>query len=526
MKNKLAKKFFAYVAKHFPVMCASGAFSLMPPVAEAAKWLDRLDDLSRDGIIRHVAILNGFKNDFLAAEARAATPQEKAEARALALSAGGAVAELDSFRTWEHEPDFYLLVAFTGLEQAVDLPAKSEAVRQKRFIKRLRAIPGLLAHAPNNIETTSIGHRGASQTMIRDCARYLTELAGQPLGKGGKASKFLSEALEALKNYDRFVSAITEVPDQEGLPFDQLLENVLGTSKTPQAIYDMACEEFEHRLQSLQWLASRIGGNDWKALYQQYPGPPTDGLESVDLIVREIHRLRIFVQEGPLANVFAESALRIDPQPRHLASILRPIHHDPALGAWENEPSRCYVSPQLFSTNRFKDDTGRIASRRKGFPLLAATETYPGRHLLASQRLTLDDTPLSQVTNPLFTAGWLAFAENLLDELGYLETPQDRLVHHVRGLHKAALARIDAGLAIGTLDQEGSLAVLNEAGFTREEGLSHIRAALLAPSRKALPILGLHEISTLRKEWNVDLSTFCKGLFAGGQLPFSMIKKP
>lgn len=525
MKIKHAKKYFAYVAKHYPVMCASGAFPMMPRVTDSSKWMDRLDDLSRRGIARHAAALTDFKKTFLAEAEKAATPGESALALALALSAGGAVTDLHGIRAWERAPELYLQVAFTGLEQAADLPARNAKVRQKRFIKRLKAIPDLLKQAPTNIEAITTASRAASQTMIRDCARYLTDLGNQELGRAGKAPRFLSDALDALKDYDRFVTSRPEIPETEGPSFQHMAENVLGTDKTPEEILALAGEEFDRRLQSLQWLQTEIGGEDWKTLYDGYQGPPAEGLEAMDAVVREVHRLRALVQSGPLAGIFADTGLRIDPQPLHLASTLRPIHYDPALGAWDNESSRCYVSPHLFSGNRFRDNPTRLARVRKEFPFMVAAQTYPGRHLLDSQRRRLGDSPLSQVTNPLFMAGWLAFSENLLEELGYLETPLARLVHHVRGLRRAALARIDAGLAVNALDQDNCLAILDQAGFTREEGLAQIRTIRLAPARRAMPILGLHEIKALREQWKLDLGLFCKTLFAEGQLPFTCIRQ-
>ena len=68
---------------------------------------------------------------------------------------GFAVTELDHVRSWEKEPAYYLRVAFTGLEQAAGLPSKSARTLEKRFVKRLRAIPDLLALAPHNIEAVS-----------------------------------------------------------------------------------------------------------------------------------------------------------------------------------------------------------------------------------------------------------------------------------------------------------------------------------------------------------------------------------
>jgi hypothetical protein len=525
MKPAVAKKFFAYLAKHYPVMCASGAFPLMPPVTDASKWLDRLDDLSGRSIARHVAALTTFRQNFLAEAEKSSDPAEKARAHALAMNAGGAIAELDGIRAWEHAPELYLQVAFTGLEQAADLPAKNDRARQKRFISRLKAVPALLAQATGNIEAAAPASRATSQTMIRDCARYLTELGGQELGRAGKAPRFLADALAALREYDRFVTSRPEIPDPDGPSFRYTAEHVLGTDRSTAELRDLAEAEFEARLTSLHRLESAIGGGSWRELYEGYEGPPTDGLPPLDLIIREIHRLRAFVQEGPLAGVFADSGLRIDPQPRHMASTLRPIHHDPVLGAWDNEPSRCYVNPRMFSGNRFRDTPAHLARMRREFPFLAAAQTYPGRHLLDSQRRALADPCLCQVTNPVFMAGWLAFAEHLLDELGYLETDLDRLVRHARGLRRAALARIDTELAVGGLDQDHCLDILDRAGFTREEGLAEVRSIRMAPGHRTMPILGLHELTELRREWRLDLPLFCKALFAEGQLPLPFIAR-
>jgi len=526
MKIKSAGKFFSYVAKQFPVMCASGAFPLLPPVAEASKWLDRLDDLSQKGIAKHVTKLIRFKKDFIAAEAKAETIEDRAQARALALSASGAITELDGIRTWEKAPALYLQVAFTGLDQAAAMPAKSEKVRQKRFLKRLKAIPALLEQAPANIEAISPSSRATAQTMIRDCARYLAELGESELGKVGKAPHFLAETLTALRDFDRFVTSRPEIPEAEGPPFANMTKNVLGSDKTPEEIYAIAEDEFNHRIKSLRWLESKIGEDtNWKTAHESYLGPDCEDMEALDVIIREIHRLRRFMLDSALPGIFTDSALNIDPQPLHLTSTLRPIHYDPALGAWDDEASHCYVSPQIFTGRGFRDNPALLARIRREFIFMTASQTYPGRHLLDSQRRALGDSPLSQVTNPLFMAGWLAFAENLLEEFGYLENPMDRLVHHQRGLCRAALAMVDAGLAVGTMDQDKCLGILSDAGFSKKESLDHVRAIRLSPASLVMPVLGQYELTRLRQESNMELGPFCKTLFANGQLPFPILEE-
>jgi hypothetical protein len=521
MKSKLADKYFAYLGKQYPVMCASGAFTLLPPVTASAQWLDRLDDLSRKGIAKHVSRLAAFMKDFETAAQRA-EGAERHTLLALARSAACAMAELDGTRTWEQAPELYLQVAFTGLEQAVDMPSQTAAAREKRFIKRLKAIPGLLSCATDNIETISHTSRAFTQTMIRDCARFLTGLGENDLGKTGKAPRLLAECLAALRDYDRFVAACPEAPETERVSFERMATGVLGTQRSAHEIFAVAEDEYNRRMASLRDLERELG-TGWHDALATYRGPAEDSLEPMDAVVREIHRLRAFVYETALPGVFQDSALRIDSQPLHLASTLRPIHYDPALGAWPDEPSRCYVSPQMFAGRGFRDDPARLARMRREYVFMTARQTYPGRHLLNSQRRALDDPALSQITDPLFMAGWCAFAENLLDELGYLVTPQDRLVHHRRGLSAAALAMIDAGLAVGDLDQDRCLTILADAGFSREESLDRVRAIRLAPASRVMPVLGLHELTTLRNRSGLELAPFCEALFANGQLPFPVL---
>ena len=524
MKLKAADKYFAYVGKHFPVMCASGAFPLFPPVAEAARWLDRFDDLSARGVARHAARLTKFKTEFDAAAAKTGDEATRAVCAALSLSAGGALAELDADGAWRKAPERYLQVAFTGLEQAAAMPSKNERLREKRFLKRLKSLPGLLRLAPDNIEAVSPASRAVSQTMIRDCARYLTELGGSELGRVGKAPRHLNDCLAALRDYDRFVASRPEAAETQGPPFAAVLADVCGAEAAPADVFAMAEAEYDRRLGALSDLEPSLGG-DWIAALADCAGPGPDEQEPLDVVVREIHSLRRFVYERALTGVFEQTPLHIEAQPLHLTSTLRPIHHDPALGAWPDESSRCYVSPQIFSGRGFRDDPDRLQRISREYLFMAARQTYPGRHLLDSQRRALGDSPMAQTVNPLFMDGWLAYAENLLDSLGYLQTDRDRLVHHHRGLVRAALAMIDAGLADERLDLDRCLDILARAGFSKEASLDRVRAVRLAPGSRAMPLLGLHEITRLKMRSGLTEAAFCTALFERGQLPFTHIER-
>lgn len=82
---------------------------------------------------------------------------------------------------------------------------------------------------------------------------------------------------------------------------------------------------------------------------------------------------------------------------------------------------------------------------------------------------------------------------------------------------------IDAGLAVGNLDQDKCLRILADAGFSKEESLDRVRSIRLAPASRVMPVLGLHELRTLRQDSRLPLDQFCKTIFANGQLSFADI---
>ena len=48
--NRIAHEYFSLLARAFPVMCTSDEFHFVPRVQEATQFLDRVDDLSQEGI--------------------------------------------------------------------------------------------------------------------------------------------------------------------------------------------------------------------------------------------------------------------------------------------------------------------------------------------------------------------------------------------------------------------------------------------------------------------------------------------
>jgi uncharacterized protein (DUF885 family) len=84
-------------------------------------------------------------------------------------------------------------------------------------------------------------------------------------------------------------------------------------------------------------------------------------------------------------------------------------------------------------------------------PYLSAHETYPGHHILDHLRIHHSNPIRRQIESPLFYEGWSCYAEQLLDELGYIQDPRRQLIGLKRQLWRNLRATLDVELQIGKI---------------------------------------------------------------------------
>ncbi|WP_147822392.1 DUF885 family protein [Salidesulfovibrio onnuriiensis] len=522
MKTRLAKRYFAYVAKAFPVLCASGDIPFLPAAAKAQSYLDRLDDFSSRGVERHIDKLNGFLNGFnKIADANIGLENERA--KALATSVRGVLLELSVSESWRKDPSLYLKIAFTGIHHALTLPAKNDRQRTRRAMKRIKAIPSFLEQVGKNIEAVTPMTKATAQTMIRDCARYLQEAGESPILRADpKSGPLLQACLTTLRDFDRHINTRLVVEDSRGAGLGAILEQGFGSDKSIEEIFAAANEEWHSALAGLEQAASDMGETDWRNAYEEYPGPGDREEGTLALFKQEVERLQSFFGKTAFREILPDLPLSLDESPAFMASLRRAAHYCAPLSPTEGGSARLLVIPHAFSGRGFREDTVRLQRARKELVFIAAQETVPGSHLMASRRLLSEDPVITQLRNPLVANGWRAFGEQLLLETGYLETPVEQLMYQRRRLCRAARCVVDAGLAIGTADQDFCMKLMEKSGFSKKESLEQLRAIRLAPGSQVASVLGRQEIEKLRAASGLGTPEFCKAFLDGGETPFSM----
>ncbi|MGH2500691.1 MAG: DUF885 domain-containing protein, partial [Candidatus Limnocylindria bacterium] len=160
---------------------------------------------------------------------------------------------------------------------------------------------------------------------------------------------------------------------------------------------------------------------------------------------------------------------------------------------------------------------------RAGIAVTACHEGYPGHHL---QLATAADHPRlarKALRSNVFIEGWGLYVEELMTELGFLDSPATRLLRLKDLLWRAARVVVDAGLATGELSFEQAVKTMVEGpALERPNAVAEVRRYTLnplQPSSYALgraAILGMRERAK-RKGWG--MRAFHDALLGCGSLP-------
>jgi hypothetical protein len=519
MKNRTIQKYYSFLSKSFPVLCATGGLRYLPAARDAAGRFDLLEDFSPKALRKTTEKIRRFRDDFRAMATRS-EGWDKARARALALNADGLLLELTANEPWKRSPALYLKTAFDGIRHALEKPCDSPRKLNSRLAKRLKAVPGLLACSQEHLDAVTTVSRATAQTMTRDCARYINTIATEPpFSSEPKLRSLLDGCLEALREFDRFVSTRPQVTQAQGPPLEDVLRYGLGTDASVDDIRIIAKKQWQKSLDTLDEIASEhFPGRNWQDVLAGLE--PDDIPDPREAFGESMEELRGILSGKAFPGMLRDRGLEVRTPPPYAMSLSLTAFYEPP-GTRSGDPAILFVHPEAFAVA----DHGKTKHRRAALEYrhIAAGLGYPGSHLLETVKLSLDDPVLGQVRNPLSSWGWRTFAETIPERLGLMEDPVQRLLLHRRLLRRAASAFIETSLHSESLDQDHCVAMLTQAGYGKEESLRVLRNMMLEPGERIASVLGRFQLERLYERYaDGDLAYFCRTVLECGEAPFDL----
>lgn len=530
-REKLVQSYFDFLAKSFPVMCASDEFHFLPRAAAASRFYDRMESLGAAFIEECISTLREFQREFNLQASGEDDPEGLTDLELLNSSIAGILIEFEQNRSWTHNPLLYLKIAFIGLDHALTKPADNHEERIERALARLCAIPRLLRQAVVNLDRVPETYRQAALAMVNDCGRYLHDTAQSLATKdAGRFSVEFEKTDSALGVFGTFLGSVHAVPDGEfAVPgLEATLRDRFGSIRDLSEVFQIAVEDWSENLRELEKIQKDMApGKSWRELYHAYSPEAPGVTDTITLYQREMENLKHFFDSHGLMGVVAPGRPLVCQTPGYLQSVRGSASFSAAFTKDSKEKDFFFITTQTQHTK--SREYGELLRKRfhREYKFLTAHETFPGHYLLDSTRRMLENPVRSQIESPLFYEGWAYYVESLLTEYGYADHPMDRLIDRKRRLWRAARCQIDIGMNSGRLLPHDALRLLTTAGFSPEEARGQIDRFRLNPGYQLCYSLGRFEILRLRETYagRTGHETFHRLLLQGGELPFHLIEK-
>ena len=280
---------------------------------------------------------------------------------------------------------------------------------------------------------------------------------------------------------------------------------------------------------ALNSAAIELGHQDWRAavesLREDHPSEET----LVETYRAEMERSRLAVGVAGLATIPYGEDLVVEAMPE----FQRPTY-----------PYAAYVGAGPFDSSRrgrfwvtlpdAGDDEKTRRERLEGHPragiaVIACHEGYPGHHLQLTVAADQPSLARKSIRSNLMVEGWGLYVEELMTELGYLDSPQTRLLRLKDLLWRAARVTVDVGLATGEMTFDDAVRFMVErARLEQPNAVAEVRRYTLTPLQPSSYALGRAAILTLRDKaraagWGMRL--FHDRLLAAGSLPPRLLEQ-
>lgn len=309
-------------------------------------------------------------------------------------------------------------------------------------------------------------------------------------------------------------------PDGEAV-YAALVRQNTTTNRSPREIHQMGLEQLallhEEFAKLRESMGLKMGFTEAvKALSgpEHYFASPAAMLEGYRAVAKQLDPWmpRLFVE-------LPRSSYGIRPMAEHLGP-----------GAADN-----YTGPPLDGSGPGWYNANVLAYQRRqkwALPSLVAHETVPGHHLQVARARELGELPAFRRGGgyTAFSEGWALYAERLMDEVGFYETPQDRWGYIQAQAFRAARLVVDTGLhALGWSRQQAIDTMNGRVGenpiFMTAEVDRYIStpAQALAYMTGQLHILDERERARQALGAKFDLRRFNNAVIDNGAVPLDVL---
>ncbi len=520
--NAIASDYFTYIGSHLPQQCASDEFYYLPRSEVAIQHLNRLDDLNPEKIQDHIGYVQSLLREISREEGYDLV--EEIDRLLLKQSMESFIREYDDAKRWRNDPTLYVKIPLFATDQVLSQRDSTRDQVQANLFTVFTQIPSFLSLAMENLRSPSEISLQVALDMAQDALHFYNHDIRAFIEKriGGNEELFATNR-EVLEAWERYKKELLQLPPsnsfsigEDGL--EKILAISLGYPKSPGEVLRIAHYVYQKTREEIRALAREIDSHKtWKRII--YEGLPSVSSPAgvMQLYQREVKNLRRFFYSQEIVTFPFGEKLAVLQTPSYLQSLRATASYRAPLTGNTKGHGIFYITPG-------KEDLALISSH---CPYLSAHETYPGHHILDHLRIHHSNPIRRQIESPLFYEGWACYAEQLLDELGYIQDRRQQLIGLKRKLWRSLRAVLDVELQMDKITLAQGAKRIENVGYSSKRAKRQIRRFALTPGYQLCYSIGMYEILRIRERFSSHLAliNFHDTLLGGGQLPFHLVER-
>ncbi|NQT46964.1 MAG: DUF885 family protein [Candidatus Omnitrophica bacterium] len=517
--KRIADDYFGYMARAYPVMCLSDEFYFLPRAEGAMKFLTEIDSLDSDKIAGDIRYIKGLQKELQAIDPDPSDLDARIDLVMLNESISLYLEEFETTQIYRRDPALYINILMLGVDHLIT-KLSSIVPEKKKFIEmRLKKIPRLLDEAKRNLKDPPLPYVERGLQMAEAARLYLISHLPH--------SKELDKVLEKIEEFKDLLHKLAKGTDSntnivERAALESILKNGYSYNRPLEEIFQIAKSEYKKVLDQMDKIASDASPKkEWQAMLLKYKLPAKDPGELLSLYAGQIDKLRGLTTTEDLVTLPYLQNILVVETPKYLAPVRASASYSCPLTMNEREAAYFYISIFLGEVK------SKFENIHQEYIFVSAHETYPGHHLLDTIRRSLENPIRRQIESPFFYEGWASYAEELIAELGYVKTPEEKLIGLRRQAWRAIRAMLDVGTRINKLTHDEGGRMLTDIGYSRNVVKAMITHYSLTYGYQLCYTIGKFELEQLKKEFvsKLGLKKFHDTLLYDGQIPFDLCRE-
>jgi uncharacterized protein (DUF885 family) len=447
-----------------------------------------LEDFSAPSIAKELGWLRATRRQLDGLDAKSLSPDERVDRRILQGVIDGWILDLDTVRTWTRNPMIYVSAISDGLHNLITMDSATPELRMQQALRKLRAVPPLLASARRNVtappkvfvERSIAMLGGVSDLLSHDLplafsASHDEALRAQLMGEAQKAQKELEAYRDYLKRvlpkaHGDFAVGIANVEARYraeeliDVPAPQLLAIGYRELKSKRAEFNEVAARID---------AQRPALDVWHAVQEDHPARG-QVVPAAKLIVADLFA---FIESHHLMRLPADQHIEVAAAPAYDLGLAS-MHSSPPL---EAQPLQSYYYITDASAE-WPIERQNDWLRTFNYATLAditAHEVAPGHYVHSVymrktpgkiRRIWIGLNPFPQPSSG--QDGWAHYAEQMVSDEGFkADDPRYRLAQIDESLKR--ICRLIVGIKL----HSGEWSVAQASEFFQQEGLMPASAA-------------------------------------------------